>query len=151
NAISGLTDERNTLAANIRTALNNAAFSGQKLDENQVKDWIDQANDLLGRANALAGSSSSESTKDLRKIKHIVVIYQENHSYANLCGGGETTNGRDNADAAHTTQVSQAGVAFNCLLQDDVNLTTPPLGSTCNSTSAFPNAPFKIDDYFQPS
>ena len=31
-------------------------------------------------------------------------------------------------------QVNQSGVAYSCLLQLDVNLTTPPLPSTCTDT-----------------
>jgi phospholipase C len=105
---------------------------------------------------ALAGASSSSASSDgLGRINHIVVIYEENHSFDNLYGGWEGVNGLGNADAAHTTQVSQGGSAFNCLLQNDVNLTSPsPLPSTCtdNTTgstfqSAFANAPFAIDDY----
>ena len=83
-----------------------------------------------------------------------MVIYEENHSFDNLYGGWEGVNGLANADAAHTTQVNQAGNAYTCLKQDDVNLTSPPLAATCTDsttapatfTSAFTNAPFQIDD-----
>jgi len=88
----------------------------------------------------------------LRQINHIVVIYQENHSFDNLFGNWEDVNGRSAASAAHTLQVNQAGVAFNCLKQVDVNLASPPLTATCNDAttatpfaSAFKNAPFTID------
>ena len=40
--------------------------------------------------------------KKLEKINHIVVIYEENHSFDNLYGGWEGVNGLANADAAHT-------------------------------------------------
>ena len=43
----------------IRLALWNAEFNGQKLDDKQAKDWIDQADDLLDRASALAASFNS--------------------------------------------------------------------------------------------
>jgi acid phosphatase len=85
-------------------------------------------------------------------VKRIVVIYEENHSFDNLYGGWEGVNGRAKADAAHTTQVNQAGTPYTCLLQDDVNLATPPQPATCTDTttattfqSNFPNAPFQID------
>jgi acid phosphatase len=85
-------------------------------------------------------------------VKRIVVIYEENHSFDNLYGGWEGVNGRANADAAHTTQVNQAGTPYTCLLQDDVNLATPPQPATCTDTttatsfqSNFPNSPFQID------
>lgn len=98
-------------------------------------------------------------------VKHIVIIYQENHSFDNLYGnwgvaGNDTVNGRANAPAAQTTQVRQDGTtAYQCLLQKDVNLTSPaPLPTTCVDTtgassfnSAFPNAPFNIGSYIQPS
>jgi acid phosphatase len=89
-----------------------------------------------------------------KAVKRIVVIYEENHSFDNLYGGWEGVNGLANADAAHTTQVNQAGTPYTCLLQNDVNLTSPPLAATCHDAtvtpafdSAFPNAPFKIDDF----
>jgi acid phosphatase len=92
---------------------------------------------------------------ELRKIDHFVVIYEENHSFDNLYGGWEKVDGLRNADAAHTRQVNQAGQQYQCLLQDDVNLTSPPLSATCTNTnpaftSHFPNAPFEIDDYIKP-
>src|SRR6266404_5664387 len=85
-----------------------------------------------------AGAKSSDN--GLQKINHIVVIYEENHSFDNLYGGWEGVNGRANATAAETTQVNQAGTAFTCLKQLDVNLTSPsPLAATCSdSTTATP-------------
>src|SRR6187551_2778061 len=82
--------------------------------------------------------------KGLRAVKRIVVIYEENHSFDNLYGGWEGVNGLRRADAAHTTQVDQNGMPFACLAQNDVNLTTPPLGTACSSTSNFFNRPFLI-------
>jgi acid phosphatase len=91
-------------------------------------------------------------------VKRIVVIYEENHSFDNLYGGWEGVNGLGDADPAHTTQVNQAGTPFTCLLQDDVNLATPPLSATCRDTttatpfdSHFTNKPFRIDDFIAPS
>ena len=77
--------------------------------------------------------------KGLRGIQRIVVIYEENHSFDNLYGKWEGVNGLRNADRAHTTQVNQAGAPYTCLLQNDVNLTTPPLSATCDdATTATP-------------
>src|SRR4051812_3114746 len=93
----------------------------------------------------------------LRHVGHFVVIYEENHSFDNLYGMWEGVDGVRHADAAHTVQVNQAGQPYQCLLQDDVNLTSPtPLPATCTNTdpafsSHFPNAPFKIDDYIKPT
>ena len=124
---------------------------------------------LVGRASLLglalaalwaAPASASEGRDDggrgrLQKIRHFVVIYQENHSFDNLYGGWEGVDGIAGADPEHTTQVSQAGDPYECLLQNDVNLTSPPLPVTCTSTtppiaSNFRNAPFRIDDFIAP-
>jgi acid phosphatase len=92
----------------------------------------------------------------MHRVKHMVVIYEENHSFDNLYGGWEGVDGLTHADTAHTTQVSQGGQAFECLQQDDVNLTSPPLDPTCTNTtggafqSHFTNEPFTIDDYIKP-
>jgi acid phosphatase len=96
------------------------------------------------------GSSQAGGSDRLARINHIVVIYEENHSFDNLYGGWEGVNGLANADAANTTQVGQDGTPYTCLLQNDVNLTSPPLSATCPSTtptSHFTNAPFTIDTY----
>jgi acid phosphatase len=92
--------------------------------------------------------------KGLRGIQRIVVIYEENHSFDNLYGGWEGVNGLRRADPAHTTQVNQAGTPFTCLLQNDVNLATPPLSATCHDAttatpfdSHFTNNPFTIDEF----
>lgn len=90
-------------------------------------------------------------------FKHLVVIYEENHSFDNLYGswgtvGGEAVNGTQSV-----TQVDQHGVAYGCLLQDDVNLTSPPLSNTCQdaahgiTASHFANHTFTIDDYITPT
>jgi acid phosphatase len=92
----------------------------------------------------------------LGRIGHIVVVYEENHSFDNLYGRWEGVDGVRGADRRHTEQVDQAGVAYKCLLQNDVNLTSPPLPLTCtdpalgDKVSAFPNAPFLIDRFIAP-
>jgi acid phosphatase len=97
--------------------------------------------------------SAAAGPNPLRKIDHIVVIYEENHSFDNLYGGWEGVNGLANADAAHTVQVDQHGVPYACLKQLDVNLTSPPLPSTCADpahgigASAFTNTWFTIDRF----
>jgi phospholipase C len=104
------------------------------------------------------GNGKDNGSDRLSRIQHIVVIYEENHSFDNLYGGWEGVNGLSNADALHTRQVGQAGVPYNCLLQNDVNLTAPPLSADCTDTttgttftSHFTNAPFQIDTYLPPS
>src|SRR5690349_20856863 len=119
---------------------------------------------LVGAAVTAFAASADGGRKggnDLSKIDHIVVIYEENHSFDNLFGGWEGVNGLARADAAHTRQVNQAGNLFACLKQDDVNLTSPPLAGTCADATAgtpggpfsshFTNAPFNIETYIPPT
>jgi phospholipase C len=101
---------------------------------------------------ATGGAGAARGDDQLQKINHIVVIYEENHSFDNLYGGWEGVNGLANADAAHTTQIAQSGAPYECLLQNDVNLTSPPLSVTCTNTtppfgSHFGNSPFSIEQY----
>src|SRR2546423_6515137 len=98
------------------------------------------------------GASAARGDDQLQKINHIVVIYEENHSFDNLYGGWEGVNGRANADAAHTTQLDEAGNPFACLLQNDVNLTSPPLSVRCTDVdhgiaSHCTTTPFSIEQY----
>ena len=124
---------------------------------------------VAGSILLLASVVACESTTadPVPKIDHIVVIYQENHSFDNLYGGwgqvgGQHIMGVSDASPAQTTQVAQDGSPFNCLYQNDLNLTSPfPLPTTCTDTahparqgtpatpqpvySAFANKPWRID------
>src|SRR2546421_10626667 len=85
------------------------------------------------------GNGSGSGNDRLARINHIVVIYEENHSFDNLYGGWEGVNGLANADAAHTIQMKQIGAPANgapysCLYQDDVNL-QPAAGATSCDTA----------------
>jgi acid phosphatase len=109
---------------------------------------------LASGAGAVSGDGEHHDSKSLSKIDHIVVIYEENHSFDNLYGNWEGVNGRANADAAHTLQVGQITGPYTCLLQNDVNLTSPPLAADCADattatpfTSHFTNNPFSIEAY----
>ena len=145
NALVALGAQRDALAGQIRLALWNAEFGGPE-DRREAGQGLDQAGQTTcsTRPRRCAGRSDlgSRTPKELDKIKHIVVIYEENHSFDNLYGGWEGVNGLANADAAHTTQVNQAGNAYSCLKQDDVNLNlAAPLTPTCSdSTPATPAA-----------
>ena len=55
--ITSLTDQRNQLAADIRSGLNGAEFNGDSVSENQIRAWIRAANDLLAQARALGDGS----------------------------------------------------------------------------------------------
>src|SRR3954454_13365233 len=89
---------------------------------------------MLGGATPAVAADTPGGDR-LAQVDHIVVIYQENHSFDNLYGGWEAVRGLAAADPAHATQVSQAGTPFSCLLQNDVNLTSPPLSATCTDTT----------------
>ena len=103
---------------------------------------------------ALPAAGASPARAALGNINHIVVIYQENHSFDNLYGSWERVNGLSRADSANTIQITQAGVPYTCLKQNDVNLATPPRPATCTDmttgktfSSNFTNEPFNIDDF----
>jgi hypothetical protein len=95
--------------------------------------------------------------------RHLVVIYEENHSFDNLYGSwgrvdGQRVDGLSNATTAQKTQVAQDGTPYGCLLQNDVNLTSPsPLPTTCTDAahavpaSHFDNSWWTVDDYIQPT
>ena len=96
---------------------------------------------------------------DRARIDHIVVIYEENHSFDNLFGKWEGVDGlsRDPARTPNHTQIAPSGAPLRCLPQVDVNLASPPLPTTCSSggaipiASAFRNTPFAIDKYISPT
>ncbi len=111
---------------------------------------------------ALAAGAAQAAPDPLASFQQIVVIYQENHSFDNLYGGwgavgGKAVDGLPQAKAAQTRQLRQDGKPFKCLLQNDVNLTSPtPLAATCSDevvtkgkafASHFANKPFRIDDF----
>lgn len=95
-------------------------------------------------------------------FKNVVVIYEENHSFDNLYGSwgpvnGEPVTGLADARQVNTTQITQDGDAYGCLLQDDVNLSSPsPVPTTCVDqahhvpASGFANTHFTIDDFIRP-
>jgi phospholipase C len=114
----------------------------------------------------LAPVAADTSHGPLGQFKHLVVIYEENHSFDNLYGnwgsvGGKHVVGRSDAPRAKTTQVAQDGTPYDCLLMTDVNLMSPPLAPRCSSTTftfsnglttayRFKNRPYTIDRYIGP-
>ena len=77
-------------------ALWRAEFGGRAINKKAGRR-LDQAGERVSstQAAALAGSfhSPAADQKTLDKINHIVVIYEENHSFDNLYGGWEGVNG----------------------------------------------------------
>src|SRR5215213_11861101 len=105
-----------------------------------------------------AAAAGGQRERALDRIRHFVVIYEENHSFDNLYGRWERVDGLRSADRAHTRQVDQNHKPYDCLLQNDVNLTSPPLSVRCTNTttgtafsSHFRNRPFIIDHYIPPT
>ncbi|MCA6123852.1 alkaline phosphatase family protein [Bradyrhizobium sp. WSM 1704] len=141
-----------------------AAVSPSANAENIVDKIIDQfKNEVKDELNELKhGDRDHDGAKH---YKHIVIIYQENHSFDNLYGhwgdvGRDRINGTSDADPSHTLQVRQDNqTVFGCLLQNDVNLTSPsPLATSCTDTtgsvailSAFKNKPFEINAFIPTS
>jgi acid phosphatase len=134
---------------------------------------------VVGAVGLTAGPAAARGpSAPLGDYRHLVVIYEENHSFDNLYGlwgkaGKQKVNGLPDAQAG-TTQVYQDGSPITCLLQNDANLvtTTTPVrwldGSThpgllspvCSGTtprgtafdSHFPSsAPLSINDYIEPA
>src|SRR6266566_2570767 len=115
---------------------------------------------ILASSPVVADNGHNAQRKTLPWLKHLVVIYMENHSFDNLYGTWEPVNseavrGLAQADTAHTLQLGQSGVPYSCLRQNDPNLTSPsPLATTCTDSttgssfaSAFPNQPFNIEPF----
>ena len=72
----------------------------------------------------------------LAGINHLVVIYDENHSFDNLYGSFPRANGINRASATSTTQVTLAGTPYTALPQTDIHIPTN-----------LPNQPFDITKY----
>jgi phospholipase C len=117
---------------------------------------------LTGSPAATAGVHRDPGPRVVGPYSHLVVIYQENHSFDNLYGnwgkvGGQRVDGLQTAPRSRTVQRAQDGTPYRCLLQNDVNLTSPtPLPTTCTDpthgvlASAFRNSPWRVDDYIRP-
>jgi phospholipase C len=75
---------------------------------------------------------------EANKIKHVVVIYLENHSFDNLYGQFEGANGLMNASTSNITQVDATGSPYTFL---------PPIPGTTAFPTNLPNNFFEIDQY----
>ena len=92
--------------------------------------------------------------------KHLVVIYEENHSFDNLYGGWGRSTASGSTGCRRCRPAQRPGrrerPAAGCLPQNDVNLLARPAADDLHRTRAqggtggrFPNAPFPIDDYIR--
>ena len=75
---------------------------------------------------------------EVNKIKHVVVIYLENHSFDNLYGQFEGANGLMNASSSNITQVDATGNPYTFL---------PPIPGKTAFPTNLPNNFFEIDQY----
>jgi acid phosphatase len=117
----------------------------------------------LALPSAAAAQPATAGARGLQGIDHLVVIYEENHSFDNLFGRWPGVDGLagNPADTPRSVQVGPdpARTPYDCLLQNDVNLTSPPLTPVCSGStpagvtfdSHFRNQPFPIDAYIQPT
>src|SRR5229473_5155838 len=88
-------------------------------------------------ATAVAAERQSESDIGaLAGINHLVVIYDENHSFDNLYGSFPGANGISRASDTSTTQVTLTGTAYATLPQSDPHV-----------PQTLPNQPFDITSY----
>jgi len=75
---------------------------------------------------------------EVNKIKHVVVIYLENHSFDNLYGQFAGANGLSNAAPSNTIQVDATGTPYAFL---------PPVPGSIAFPTNLPNTFFNIDQY----
>src|SRR3954471_3089070 len=94
-----------------------------------------------------SSSAMTQSSDDV-PINHIIVIYQENHTFDNLYGKFP---GADNLDqaGARVPQVDKSGVVYQVLPQPLDPSKTPPENDP-RFPDSLPNAPFLIDKYIPP-
>ena len=96
------------------------------------------AGPLMTAVQASEGNNNERNLGGLAGINHLVVIYDENHSFDNLYGFFKGANGISRASETSTKQIDLAtGEPYTCLPQTD-----PHLVGTC-----IPNGPFDITKY----
>jgi acid phosphatase len=100
---------------------------------------------LLAVAAAAPASAGKPTGKPLGSFQHLVVIYEENHSFDNLYGlwgtvGTDAVQGLASLPAGRTVQVDQSGNPYQCLLQTDINLRTSVQGPATGTTTLPNNA-----------
>ena len=88
---------------------------------------------------AVATGADDESGTGLDRLKHVVVIYLENHSFDNLYGEYPGANGLANATAT-ATQRDLSGTAY-------ATLPMPTSRAFSVFPANLPNAPFSIEQY----
>lgn len=99
---------------------------------------------LLGLVNCTPAKKSTTNTpvantlKGIEKVKHVVVIYMENHSFDNLYGQFPGANGIANATQENIVQVDRDGKVYEKL---------PAIPRSSVFPTNIPNGYFNIDQY----
>jgi phospholipase C len=81
--------------------------------------------------------------QDVSKIKHVVVIYLENHSFDNLFGSFPGANGISNSDLSDITQLDASGMPYAFLPV----IPAAPGGTMTQFPTNLENKLFNIDQY----
>jgi acid phosphatase len=90
-------------------------------------------------------STAMTQSGDDASINHIIVIYQENHTFDNLYGKFPGANNLDQA-GAQVPQVDNSSVVYQTLPQPLDTSQEPPENDP-SFPDSLPNAPFSIDQY----
>ena len=81
---------------------------------------------LIASARHRRRRASPAVANRFKHIDHIVVVYEENHSFDNLYGGWEARDGLGAAPTPRTrSRSTRTATPYSCLMQNDVNLTSP--------------------------
>ncbi len=84
---------------------------------------------------------NEDKSAALNKVKHVVVIYMENHSFDNLYGQFDGADGLKQADMKNVIQLDATGNPFTTL---------PPIPRSSVFPTNLPNTYFNIDQYIAP-
>jgi phospholipase C len=87
---------------------------------------------------AALGLTSAPATAQLNKVKHVVVIYMENHSFDNLWGQFPGADGLEQAKKENIIQLDASGQPYQLL---------PPIPRSSAFPTNLPNTYFNIDQY----
>jgi phospholipase C len=90
-----------------------------------------------------SSTSTTPAPTGINQVNHVIVFYQENHSFDNLYGMYAGANGLANATAAQWTQVDTAGdTVYNKLPWNDPSFTPTPI---------LPNKYYELDNIINPN